>query len=209
MIARKSSGTSFTFGTCLHRPLHLGFCGASALFIRVHRALEHYQSYGNADKTEVLALHVALVHFQLCSTLRAVETRRSLSISSHWLRSLRSSCSIPCAVAMSQSPKRPTASGSAPSGSESQYVKDNFVPRFDNTLTGYKEWRKRVVLYSRRLAIQGRAKEVGMNVLAILEGSSWTQCEDIDLKELEGEDGLDVLLARLDKQWQYDDRVEN
>ena len=83
MIARKSSRTSFTFGTCLHRPLHLGFCGASALFIRVHRALEHYQSYGNADKTEVLALHVALVHFQLCSTLRAVETRRSLSISSH------------------------------------------------------------------------------------------------------------------------------
>ena len=82
VIARKSSRTSFTFGTCLHRPLHLGFCGASALFIRVHRALEHYQSYGNADKTEVLALHVALVHFQLCSTLRAVETRRSLSISS-------------------------------------------------------------------------------------------------------------------------------
>eukprot|EP00435_Cladocopium_sp_Y103_P046975 s1820_g13.t1 len=28
-----------------------------------------------------------------------------------------------------------------------------------------------VVLHSRRLAIQGRAKEVGMNVLAILEGS--------------------------------------
>ena len=47
-----------------------------------------------------------------------------------------------------------------------------------------------------------------MNVLAILEGSSWTQCEDIDLQELEGENGLDVLLARLDKQWQYDDRVE-
>ena len=40
------------------------------------------------------------------------------------------------------------------------------------------------------------------------QGSSWTQCEDIDLKELEHENGLDVLLARLDKQWQYDDRVE-
>ena len=61
------------------------------------------------------------------------------------------------------------------------------MPRFNNNLSGYKEWRKRVVLYSRRLAIQGRAKEVGMNVLAILEGSSWTQCEDIDLKKLEGE----------------------
>ena len=83
VIARKSSWTPFTFGTCLHRPLqNLGFCGASALFIRVHRALEHYQSYGDADKTEVFALHIALVHFQLCSALRAVETRRSLSISS-------------------------------------------------------------------------------------------------------------------------------
>eukprot|EP00435_Cladocopium_sp_Y103_P046753 s2308_g13.t1 len=47
-----------------------------------------------------------------------------------------------------------------------------------------------------------------MNVLAILEGSSWTQCEDIDLKDLEGENGVDVLLEWLDKQWQYDDRVE-
>ena len=48
-------------------------------------------------KPPVPALHVALVHFQLYSTLWAVETRRSLSISSHWLWSLQTSGSIPCA----------------------------------------------------------------------------------------------------------------
>lgn len=47
-----------------------------------------------------------------------------------------------------------------------------------------------------------------MNVLAMLDGASWTQCEDLDLKALESDKGLEVLLARLDKQWQYDERIE-
>ena len=47
-----------------------------------------------------------------------------------------------------------------------------------------------------------------MNVLAILEGPSWTQCEDIDLKDLEAENGLEILLGRLDSKWKYDEHVE-
>ena len=114
---------------------------------------------------------------------------------------------------MSTSPARRAAGGGAGSSptsptETSPYVKDSFVPRFDNTISGYKEWRKRVQLYARRLELQGRSKEVAMNVLAVLEGSSWTQCEDIDLKELEAENGLDVLLRRLDSKWKYDERVE-
>ena len=114
---------------------------------------------------------------------------------------------------MSTSPARRAAgsgAGSYPTSptETSPYVKDSFVPRFDNTISGYKEWRKRVQLYARRLELQGRSKEVAMNVLAVLEGSSWTQCEDIDLKELEAENGLDVLLRRLDSKWKYDERVE-
>ena len=43
-----------------------------------------------------------------------------------------------------------------------------------------------------------------MNVLAVLEGPSWTQCEDIDLKGLEAETGLDVLCrATLTKDQQH------
>ena len=49
---------------------------------------------------------------------------------------------------------------------------------------------------------------MALNVLSTLEGSSWTQCEDLDLKELESDEGLNILLKRLDRQWSYDDKVE-
>ena len=100
-------------------------------------------------------------------------------------------------------------SAAASGGAKPEYRDDKmFVPRFDNTTTGYSEWRKRVQLYARRQEIQGRQKETALNVLAVLEGASWRQCEDIDLKDLEREDGLQTLLKRLDAQWQYDSRVE-
>ena len=47
-----------------------------------------------------------------------------------------------------------------------------------------------------------------MNALSTLEGSSWTQCEDLGLKELESDEGLNILLKRLDRQWSYHDKVE-
>eukprot|EP00435_Cladocopium_sp_Y103_P045319 s79_g13.t1 len=86
--------------------------------------------------------------------------------------------------------------------------KDNFIPRFDNSTAGYKEWRKRIQLYARRMAIQKRETEVGISVLFTLTGASWRQCEDIELKDLEGADGLGRILERLDKQWQYDAKIE-
>ena len=74
---------------------------------------------------------------------------------------------------MSSSPSRRPAGGGAGSSptSPTESSQDSFVPRFDNTISGYKEWRKRVQLYARRLELQGRSKEVAMNVLAVLEGS--------------------------------------
>ena len=88
------------------------------------------------------------------------------------------------------------ANGGAGAGRD---VKDNFVPRFENTTVGYTEWRRRVKLYARKLELQGRKNEVALNALSVLEGPSWTQCEDLDIQELEKENGLDILLKRLDK----------
>ena len=99
------------------------------------------------------------------------------------------------------------ASGLANGAGGSRDLKDNFAPRFENTTTSYKEWRRRVLLYARKLEIQGRKTEVALNVLSVLEGSSWTQCEDLDLKELESDEGLNILLKRLGRQWSFDDRV--
>ena len=64
------------------------------------------------------------------------------------------------------------------------------------------------MLYARKLQLQGRQNETALNVLATLDGVSWTQCEDLELSELEKAGGLDMLLARLDAQWSYDSRVE-
>ena len=45
------------------------------------------------------------------------------------------------------------------------------------------------MLYSRKLQLQGRSNEVAIKILSALEGASWTQCEDLDLGELEKEGG--------------------
>jgi len=37
------------------------------------------------------------------------------------------------------------------------------------------------MLYGRRMDMQGRSKETGLNVLSTLTGASWRQCEDLDL----------------------------
>ena len=108
---------------------------------------------------------------------------------------------------MASSPSRAARADGAGTGFARDF-KDNMVPRFDNQTSSYREWRKRVMLYSRKLQLQGRTNEVAINILSALEGASWTQCEDLDLSELEKEGGLEILLRRLDSQWSYDSRIE-
>ena len=91
---------------------------------------------------------------------------------------------------------------------QSAIYEDNYLPKFENTTASYKEWRKRIALYGRRMKQQNRSTEVGLNVLSTLTGASWRQCEDLSLDLLAKENGLDVILQRLDKQWQYDEKVE-
>ena len=64
------------------------------------------------------------------------------------------------------------------------------------------------MLYDRRMDMQNRSKETGLNVLSTLTGASWRQCEDLNLANLEKETGLQTILGRLDKQWQYDEKIE-
>ena len=76
-------------------------------------------------------------------------------------------------------------------------TKDTFIPRFDNTTAGYKEWRKRMLLCARRMAIQKRESEVRISVLSTLTGASWRQCEDLEVRDLETADGFGRILTRL------------
>ena len=75
-------------------------------------------------------------------------------------------------------------------------------------LFDYKEWRKNIQLYVNCQKLQGRSRETALNVLSVLEGIAWRQYEDLKLSELEKEDGIQVILRRLDIQCQYDERVE-
>ena len=97
-----------------------------------------------------------------------------------------------------------TSTGRQPDSASDKF----FVPRLDNTTVGYKEWRKRIQLYAHRQKLQGREKETALNVLSILEGASWRQCEDLEISKLAKEEGILAILRRLDAQWQYDEKVE-
>ena len=91
---------------------------------------------------------------------------------------------------------------------ETLSVKDNFIPLFDGSPGTYREWRKRILIYSRKMQLQKREGEAVLNLLGSLQGSAWRILEDYDLDKAEEKGAMDHILATLDKSLQYDDKVE-
>ena len=87
-------------------------------------------------------------------------------------------------------------------------VKDNFIPIFDGTPGAYREWRKRIQIYSRKMQLQKRESEAVLNLLGSLQGSAWRILEDYDLSKAEEAGAMDEILATLDKSFKYDSKVE-
>ena len=74
------------------------------------------------------------------------------------------------------SPTASGAAGGAGSGSSTGYLTgkaDQYVPVFDNTQRGYKEFRKRCELYQRKMELAGRQKETVFNIATLLTGKAW------------------------------------
>ena len=86
-------------------------------------------------------------------------------------------------------------------------VKDNFIPIFDGTPGAYREWRKRIQIYSRKMQLQKRESEAVLHLLGSLQGSAWRILEDYDLSKAEA-GAMDEILATLDKSFKYDSKVE-
>ena len=82
------------------------------------------------------------------------------------------------------------------------------VPEFNGRASDYKEYRKRLLLYSRKMTLAGREKETSFNVLCTLKGRAWDAVEDIPMEELEGSTGMQKVLERLDKVFKYDSITE-
>ena len=50
------------------------------------------------------------------------------------------------------------------------------VPTFDNTVAGFKEFKKRCNLYRARMKIEQREKQVALAILGQLTGLAWQAC---------------------------------
>ena len=79
-----------------------------------------------------------------------------------------------------------------------------FIPEFSGKAIDYKEYRKRLMLYDRKMDLAGRKKETAFNVLSSLKGRAWDSCEDLSMEQLEGENGMTEILRRLDTVFKFD-----
>ena len=85
---------------------------------------------------------------------------------------------------------------------------DNYVPTFNNVQKDYREFRKRVEIYKKKMEIGGRRQEVVYNVVTMLTGKSWDLVEDMSTEQLAAEGAMDEVLRRLDGGFRYDPLTE-
>ena len=102
------------------------------------------------------------------------------------------------------------ASGSTSSGStgSGEVVRDNYIPLFDGKPSSYREWRKRITLYQKKMKIIKKGPEGVINLLTSFSGPVWKQVEHLADFAPEAEDGFEQVLSTLDKIYQYDSKVE-
>ena len=87
-------------------------------------------------------------------------------------------------------------------------ARDSFIPLFDGTLSGYREWRKRILIYYKKMCLSKRQGEAILNLLGSLSGTAWKLCEDFDIEQAENDKALEHILTRLDSAFRYDSKVE-
>ena len=78
------------------------------------------------------------------------------------------------------------------------------APEFNNRAADYKEFKKRVQIFDKKMSLAGRSTETAFNIMAALAGRAWGACEDLAMADLESTNGTAVLLARLDSVFKYD-----
>ena len=100
------------------------------------------------------------------------------------------------------------ASGAATASLDQQSTRDSFIPIFDGTLAGYKEWRKRITIYAKKMELTNRKNECVLNLLGSLQGTAWKLVEDFDLEKAKEETAFKDILSLLDSAFQYDSKVE-
>ena len=99
-----------------------------------------------------------------------------------------------------------TAPESSPATAAPEVVRDNYIPIFDGQPASYREYRMKVNLYFKKMALSN--KKTAINLLTSLAGPVWKQVEHLADSAPEQEDGFETILKELDRVYQYDARVE-
>ena len=88
--------------------------------------------------------------------------------------------------------------------------KPGLAPAFDGTPSKYREYRRRALLFKRRMVLEKRGNVAALTLMGSLSGAAWEAVETIDESKLEMDDGggVDVILGLLDIAFKYDSRTE-
>lgn len=87
-------------------------------------------------------------------------------------------------------------------------TRDSFIPLFSGQPADYKEWRKRIHIYYRKMGLTKRNGEAVLNIIGSLQGSAWRLVEDFNLDECEKESAFESIIKLLDGHFEYDTRVQ-
>ena len=89
-----------------------------------------------------------------------------------------------------------------------QSTRDNYIPIFDGTPSNYREWRKRITIYEKKMELSNRKNEGVLNLLGSLQGTAWKLVEDFDLEKASHPTAFTDILTMLDTAFKYDSKVE-
>ena len=99
----------------------------------------------------------------------------------------------------------PTTSSSA---TPSLDVTSTYTPLFSGAPQDYKEWRKRINIYYKKMELTSRKAEAVLNLVGSLQGTAWRLVEDFNLDDAGKDNAWRDILKNLDAAFQYDSRVQ-
>ena len=102
----------------------------------------------------------------------------------------------------------PAGATSSTSTGTGDVVRDNYIPLFDGRPSSYREYRKRITLYMKKMRLIKKTPEGIINILTSFTGAVWKQVEHLSDSAPEAEDGFEQVLLTLDRIYQYDSKVE-
>ena len=79
------------------------------------------------------------------------------------------------------------------------------VPTFDNNVDNYKQYKQKANMYWTRMKLDGKGKQVALNLLSKLTGTAWDACEELVDEPSSMEDektAFGKLMACLDKRFE-------